>query len=213
MVTKIKLELFKKLQHILDTTPNNQRYLIAVSGIPGSGKTTLVNQLVREFNNDSIAVVPMDGFHLPKSKLDAAMMARRGAYFTFDAPLLLSFIKQLKTTESTVYAPSFDHTRGDPVEHDIPIEPRHRIVIVEGIYLHLKQPAPWNEIPLLFDEKWFIPISLEEARQRVAERHYKSHLVNSIEEGLQRFDNNDKLNAEFVLNNRDEQDVYHINSN
>jgi tRNA uridine 5-carbamoylmethylation protein Kti12 len=50
-----------------------------VSGIPGSGKTTFVNQLVRILNEEhrnkgakqDIAIaVSMDGYHLPKSSLD-----------------------------------------------------------------------------------------------------------------------------------------------
>lgn len=50
-----------------------------MSGIPGSGKTTFVNQLVRILNEEhrnkgakqDIAIaVSMDGYHLPKSSLD-----------------------------------------------------------------------------------------------------------------------------------------------
>lgn len=85
---------------------------------------------------------------------------RRGAPFTFDANAFLSLIKTLKSTpvttgdepEQPVYAPSFDHAVQDPVENDIVVSSRNRIVIVEGNYTLLDQ-KPWSEIPDLCDER------------------------------------------------------------
>jgi len=51
-----------------------------------------------------------------------------------------------------VYAPSFDHAVQDPVENDIVVSSRSRIVIIEGNYTLLDQ-KPWNEIPYLCDER------------------------------------------------------------
>lgn len=85
---------------------------------------------------------------------------RRGAPFTFDADAFLSLVKTLKSTpvtadnepEQPVYAPSFDHAVQDPVENDIFISSRNRIVIVEGNYTLLNQ-KPWNEIASLCNER------------------------------------------------------------
>ncbi|CAL5369916.1 unnamed protein product [Camellia sinensis] len=44
--------------------------------------------------------------------------ARRGAPWTFDPELLLKCLKTLKN-QGSVYAPSFDHGVGDPIEDDI----------------------------------------------------------------------------------------------
>lgn len=79
------------------------------------------------------------------------MYLRRGAYWTFDFYKLINFLKSLKNCNKLIKAPSFNHKVADPVEDDIVIELYHKIIIVEGIYLHLKEPYPWNEIPLLFD--------------------------------------------------------------
>lgn len=85
---------------------------------------------------------------------------RRGAPFTFDAEAFIDLVRALKMApvtasrepEQPVYAPSFDHAMQDPVENDIAISSRNRIVIVEGNYTLLNQ-KPWNEITSLCDEK------------------------------------------------------------
>ncbi|KAG8047936.1 hypothetical protein GUJ93_ZPchr0012g19436 [Zizania palustris] len=61
--------------------------------------------------------------------------------------------KHMQEEEGSVYAPSFDHGVGDPVENDIFVKPQHKIVIVEGNYLFLEEDG-WREIRALFDEKW-----------------------------------------------------------
>lgn len=72
----------------------------------------------------------------------------------------LNLVKTLKATpitaldkpEKPIYAPSFDHAVQDPVEDDIAISSRSRVVIVEGNYTLLSQ-KPWNEIAEICDEK------------------------------------------------------------
>lgn len=106
-----------------------------------------------------------DGFHYTKKVLLAfddpvTAFQRRGAPFTFDAYGFLGLVKTLKSTpvtaddgpEQSVYAPSFDHAIQDPVEDDIVISSRNRIIIIEGNYTLLDQ-KPWNEIPDLCDER------------------------------------------------------------
>jgi pantothenate kinase len=100
----------------------------------------------------------------------------------------------------------------------------HRIIIMEGIYLQLNYPEPWNKIPQYFDEMWFVEVSVEEARLRTGQRHFQAALGNyeihnvdnlhhivdstlyaepSLEAGIARFNRNDLLNVEFVLAHRD----------
>ncbi|KAH0469313.1 hypothetical protein IEQ34_002545 [Dendrobium chrysotoxum] len=129
----------------ITTTVNhfNKKYIIGLAGPPGAGKSTLASEVVQRLNiiscnkdavtdsavqNDSIAaVLPMDGFHLYRSQLDAMedpeeAHARRGAPWTFNPDLLLKCLYSLRS-KGSVYAPSFDHGVGDPVENDIFIGP------------------------------------------------------------------------------------------
>lgn len=207
-----------KLKNILRNLDENQRYIIGVGGIPGSGKTTFVNNLVKDFNKKNkenvIIAISMDGFHIPKSILNTfynkeEAYIRRGVYWTFDVNGIINFLNLLKKpldSTKTIKVPSFDHKIADPIKDDINIETFHKIIIIEGIYLQLSNPEPWNQIPLLLDEKWFIPIDIEEARDRVSKRHYYSGITKSIEDGITRFNNNDMLNAKFILENLENKD-------
>ncbi|RUS17534.1 P-loop containing nucleoside triphosphate hydrolase protein [Endogone sp. FLAS-F59071] len=248
-------ELTDHLVSRLESLPNGTRYLVAISGIPGSGKTTLSAEVGTRVNacwklkhsdtdNEPAIVVPMDGYHLTKAQLDTFEVCnyflswqttkylcigkrgfttfychghsqvknkeeahhRRGAHWTFDSQGLLTLTTLLQspiTPETgTITAPSFDHAVGDPVEHDIIIHPYHKLVIMEGIYLHLSTPGSWMQIASSFDERWFVQVDLSVARERVAWRHVETGLVPTYELGLRRFDTNDAINAQFMLDHR-----------
>lgn len=157
-----------------EKTDRSTRVLIAIAGLPGSGKTTVASLLVRKLNErhhgewrlkhtnspgtapydpDIAYYVPLDGYHLTRAQLavmpdpeEAAY--RRGAPFTFDGEKYFNLVKQLRerilAESTTIYAPSFDHAVKDPVENDISIPPTARIVVFEGLYVALDQ-KPWRD--------------------------------------------------------------------
>ncbi|KDO68551.1 hypothetical protein CISIN_1g0213621mg [Citrus sinensis] len=149
------------------------RHIVGLAGPPGAGKSTLAAEVVRRINKiwpqkassfdsqvkppDVATVLPMDGFHLYLSQLDAMedpkeAHARRGAPWTFNPLLLLNCLKNLRN-QGSVYAPSFDHGVGDPVEDDILVGLQHKVVIVDGNYLFL-DGGVWKDVSSMFDEKW-----------------------------------------------------------
>ncbi|CAI2166006.1 1455_t:CDS:2 [Funneliformis geosporum] len=183
------------------------------AGIPGSGKTTLANNLVQVVNNlvgKQIAInISMDGYHYPKKILDTfpnveEANARRGAHWTFDAEGLLKLVVSLRNPiihQNIINAPSFDHAVGDPVEDDIKILPSHQLVIFEGLYLHLREPHIWNSIALQMDELWFLQIDREIARMRMIKRHIKSGIAKDEKSAAYRIESNDFVNADYILEN------------
>ncbi|XP_024535263.1 putative uridine kinase C227.14 [Selaginella moellendorffii] len=190
------------------------KYLVGIAGPPGAGKSTLANEVSGRVNKlhqernpglvSEIAIaVPMDGFHLYKHQLDAMedpeeAHARRGAPWTFNPSGLVDCLKALRS-QQWAYFPSFDHGVGDPVEQDILVSPKHKVVLVEGNYL-LLEDGEWKELKNLFDERWFISLDLDTAMKRVELRHISTGKTK--EHAKSRVEYNDRPNAELILTTR-----------
>ncbi|KAJ5585602.1 uncharacterized protein N7459_005402 [Penicillium hispanicum] len=199
------------------------RYLVAIAGVPGSGKTTTAEAAVRHLNQDPsvhAALLSMDGFHLPRAALDqlpnsTEAYVRRGAPWTFDVARFLDFMHRLRSWADTtpltrtlqssptwhatdiLRAPAFDHEAKDPVDDGITITPDTSIVVVEGNYLLLDEPE-WRDLAALVDYRVFVDTDLQEARDRTAKRHVQAGIEKTLEDGYRRVDSNDYLNALFI---------------
>jgi pantothenate kinase len=180
------------------------RFLVAISGIPGSGKSTLSHELVNFMEEQGIAdiqVLPMDGFHLCKSQLNEEGLKRRGAPWTFDSEKFVKVVQNAKFQLSpAVLVPSFDHSKGDPIEDDICINSNCKVVVVEGNYLFLNE-KPWSKLIEFFDFKVFIDCPLNVANDRLVKRHVKAGLSNTPQEAQLRVNLNDLPNSRLILDN------------
>ncbi|KAI0182371.1 P-loop containing nucleoside triphosphate hydrolase protein [Xylaria flabelliformis] len=217
------IRLVDKAWDRFQQTPEDRRFMIAIGGIPGSGKTTLSQIVTQALNarhaslhpevREAVpiaAFVPMDGYHLTRAQLSALpnpdnAHARRGAEFTFDGASFLALVKALRepltASSSTIFAPSFDHAVKDPKENDIAIQPGHRIVVFEGNYVVLDK-QPWSEAAELMDERWFVDVDFDVARRRLVVRHVKAGIAKGEEEARKRADENDLVNGRQIVENR-----------
>ncbi|CAG8398186.1 unnamed protein product [Penicillium salamii] len=206
------------LIHTQADAHSQPRFLVAIAGIPGSGKTTTAEAIVNHLNQSTTsraAILSMDGFHLSRAALDefpdpASAHARRGAPWTFDVSRFVAFIRQLRTwadeiplaipysetwsSAEMLYAPSFDHQSKDPVENGLTITPDASIIIIEGNYLLLDDPG-WRELAGLVDYRVFVDTDPQEARGRLAARHLRAGIEKTLEDGYRRVDSNDYLNG------------------
>ena len=144
------------------------RFIAALAGPPGAGKSTLAEAGVEALGPDA-RVVPMDGFHFDDAILTArGLRSRKGAPETFDVAGYRHLLSRLQD-EDEVAIPVFDRSlelsRGsaDLVTKD------HRILVTEGNYLLLNE-NPWIDLADFFDLTVFIDVPEAELDRRLLDR-------------------------------------------
>lgn len=155
----------------------------------------------------TVAHVPMDGFHLADVELRRlGRRDRKGAPDTFDADGYLALLHRLRTTTATgpVYAPAFDREIEQPVAGSIPVPATCRLVVSEGNYLLLEDPA-WRPVRAAFDEVWFHETDEALRLQRLAARHVAFGKSPDAARAWVR--HTDEPNARLVERSRDRADV------
>lgn len=152
---------------------SGRRCLIGITGEPGAGKSTLSARIARALG-DRAAVVPMDGFHLAQSRLEELGRAdRKGAPDTFDAWGFVALLRRLaQAAEPVTYAPQYRRELHNGVAGAIAVDQDVPLVIVEGNYL-LVDDEPWNLIPGLMTETWYIDVDEDVRMGRLVARHEK----------------------------------------
>ncbi|HEY9793911.1 MAG TPA: nucleoside/nucleotide kinase family protein [Candidatus Obscuribacterales bacterium] len=199
--------MFGTLDHLMskaDALPHGARYILGIVGFPGSGKSTLAAALVERVNQRRpalAAAVPMDGFHLSNSQLEAeGNRGLKGVPETFDADGLIALMEELRHIPARrVSCPAFERTLDEPTPDKILIEPHHRLLIIEGNYLLLKQ-APWHRAVELLDECWYIDATTDEILPRLMERHMAGGKTQ--EEARRKVESTDLPNARLIEQTR-----------
>ena len=166
--------------------------MVGIAGIPGSGKSTLANALAALV--PGAVVVPMDGYHIPRSRLDAEGLRRRGAPHTFDAESFRADMAALRRTRGGMF-PAFDHAAKDPQPGAIRVTPEAPLVIVEGLYVLMRD---WRA-ESLFDLRVFLDCDPDEAIARLTSRHVESGVAATPEAARHRVQTSDQLNADAIL--------------
>lgn len=144
--------------------------VIGIAGGTGSGKTTVVNQIVAELPKDEVCVISQDSYYNDTSD----MLFEERTKINFDHPkaidfdLLVSHLKELKKGNS-VEQPIYSFVEHNRIKETVTTYPK-KVIIVEGILI-LTHP----DIRELFDIKLYVHADSDERlirrlRRDMAER-------------------------------------------
>ncbi|KOT89541.1 pantothenate kinase [Streptomyces sp. NRRL F-5755] len=165
-------QLIARARRLAAAAGPDRRRLLGITGPPGAGKSTLAAHLVSELAG-SAALVPMDGFHLAEAELRRlGRTDRKGAPDTFDAAGYAALLARLRSPapDTVVYAPAFDRRIEEPVAGSIPVPHDVPLVVTEGNYLLLDDPA-WARARECLDEIWYVELDDAERVRRLVGRH------------------------------------------
>lgn len=146
------------------------RFIVAIAGPPGAGKSTLSARLNELLPEGASEVVPMDGFHYDDAVLEQrGLRARKGAPETFDFAGFEALLKRIRAGEPDIAIPVFDRSMELSRAAASIIATETKFILVEGNYLLLDE-EPWSRLAPLFDFSIFVDVPRNELERRLLER-------------------------------------------
>jgi type I pantothenate kinase len=133
-------------------------YIIGVAGSVAVGKSTtarvLQAMLTRWSPRPKVEMVTTDGFLYPNAVLERqGLMQKKGFPESYDLPLLLSFLSDIKSGRARVRAPVYSHLTYDIVPNQWIEVDQPDILIVEGVNVLQTGPLPRDgkAVPVVSD--------------------------------------------------------------
>ncbi len=191
-------ELIASAEVLLGT---GERHFLAVAGAPGSGKSTVAEELYDALDArhpGQVAVLPMDGFHYDDAVLKQTnRLPWKGAPDTFDVGGLKSVLQRLRSgAERNVAVPVFDRALEISRGSARLIPQSVKLIIVEGNYILLGD-EPWCQLADCFDLTVMIDVPESELRARLRQRWVGFGL--NEQEIAHKLDGNDLPNGRVVV--------------
>ncbi len=155
--------------------------IIGIAGGTGSGKTTVVNQILNEIEADEVCVISQDSYYNATDELTYDQRTK----INFDHPssidfkLLVKHLKKLKKGE-VIEQPIYSFVSHNRTKDTLKTHPR-RVVIVEGILIFNNK-----ELRDLFDIKIFVHADTDERLIRRLRRDIKER-GRDLDEVLNRY--------------------------
>lgn len=194
-------------KEIIDRAATARRFVVAIAGPPGAGKSTLAERLAETIGlrGDAVEVLPMDGFHMDNAVLEQkGLLARKGAPETFDVRAFIDIMKAVRSSDGEVLVPVFDRSREIAIAAARVVSPDTRIVLVEGNYLLLDE-TPWTALEGMFDYSILIAPPAEVLETRLWHRWESYDYAHAAAHA--KIYGNDLPNGQRVLDHRRRADV------
>jgi uridine kinase len=139
--------------------------IIGIAGGTGSGKTTVVNEIVKRLPENDVVIIPQDAYYRDNKGIPLEERQKKN----YDHPdsiefeLLVEHLKLLKQGKA-IQQPIYSYLTCLRQEETIKVEPRH-IIIVEGILCLTQQ-----ELRDMMDIKVFVDCEADIRLSRVIQR-------------------------------------------
>ena len=155
--------------------------IIGITGGTGSGKTTVVNQIVKHLPDNEVCVISQDSYYKATDNLSYEERTK----INFDHPRAIDFdliVKHLKELKlfKTIEQPVYSFVTHNRTENTVKTHPR-KVIIVEGILIFNNE-----ELRNLFDIKIFVHADTDERLIRRVRRDI-SERGRNIDEVLNRY--------------------------
>ncbi len=176
--------------------------IIGIAGGTGSGKTTVVCQIIEELPKDEVCVISQDSYYKDTSHLsyDERIKINFDHPSSIDFDLLVRHLKELKQGNS-IEQPIYSFVEHNRTGETITTHPR-KVIIVEGILI-LTNP----EIRKLFDIKIFVHADSDERLIRRLKRDMAER-GRDLEEVLNRYQTTLKpMHLQFIEPTKEYADI------
>jgi len=176
--------------------------VIGIAGGTGSGKTTVVNQILNELPADEVCVISQDSYYKATNNLTYQERTK----INFDHPkaidfeLLVQHLKELKSGK-IIEQPVYSFVTHNRIKDTLKTHPR-KVVIVEGILIFNSK-----ELRDLFDIKIFVHADADERLIRRVRRDIEER-GRDVNEVLTRYQNTLKpMHQQFIEPTKNYADI------
>jgi uridine kinase len=186
--------------------------IIGVFGGTGSGKTTIVNQIVSDFNASDIQVISQDAYYKDNSNItyDARCLLNFDHPEAIDFELLYQHLSALKNGE-TIAQPVYNFKTHNRTDKTLEISPK-KILILEGILI-----MNYPKLRSLLDLKVFIDTNSDMRMERrvnrdISERgrtpkEVMDRYINTLKPMHDQFIEPMKIHADMVIENHENASI------
>jgi uridine kinase len=181
-------------------------FLIGITGGSGSGKTTFIRQLQKQFDSDQLCIVSQDDYYLPREKQHTDQRGEKN----FDLPKSFdkkAFRKDLEQLLSGQIVTRQEYTFNNPEAKPQTLTFRPApIILVEGLFVfHFKKIAPLFDLKVFINAKENLKVIRRIHRDQVERNYpiedvlykYQYHVLPAYEQYIQPY----REDADIIINN------------